>query len=227
MNQRQKEEQNEQRVREILERFGEDMSATWMLQSQRVIYHQAVERIAIKAGVVFEEPTVLRAERDEAVILVRGRLDDRWDYDIGEALMNVNYRVSGKQAGYVWAMALKRGRDRLILKLIALHGLVYSEEEADDFKASAPPVNDRAAVMQEALDTNRTVEGEDGEVSPINAMKRMIDEKTSVDALFAFMVQPQTKAAMADWSDKDYRDVKDYATKRLVALGWKPNKAPR
>jgi hypothetical protein len=135
--------------------------------------------------------------------------------------------VSGKMAAYPFAMAEKRAKDRVILKLIALHGLVYSEEEADDFKASAPPANDRAAVMQEALDTNQSVEGEDGEVSPFNAMKRMIDEKSSVDALFAFMVKPETKAAMADWSDKDYRDVKDYATKRLVALGWKPNKAPR
>src|SRR4051794_18231803 len=123
MNQGQK---NEERVRDILERFGEDMSATWMVQGTRVILHQAVERIAAKAGILFEEPTVLRAERDEAVILVRGRMGDRWDYDVGEALVNVNYRVSGKQAAYVWAMALKRGRDRLVLKLIGVHGLVYS-----------------------------------------------------------------------------------------------------
>jgi hypothetical protein len=227
MNQRQKEEQNEQRVREILERFGEDMSATWMVQSQRVIYHQALERIAVKSGVEWERPEFLISQPDCAVIVAAGKLGDRREWSVGEAHIGVNYRVSGKMAAYPFAMAEKRAKDRVILKLIALHGLVYSEEEADDFKASAPPANDRAAVMQEALDTNQSVEGEDGEVSPFNAMKRMIDEKSSVDALFAFMVQPQTKAAMADWSDKDYRDVKDYATKRLVALGWKPNKAPR
>ncbi|MFL6710840.1 MAG: hypothetical protein ACJ8HI_21775 [Massilia sp.] len=237
MNQRQKEEQNEQRVREILERFGEDMSATWMVQSQRVIYHQALERIAVKAGITWEQPTFLISQPDCAVIVATGRIPsgtntnphmfERVEWSVGEAHIGVNYRVSGKMAAYPFAMAEKRAKDRVILKLIALHGLVYSEEEADDFKASAPPANDRAAVMQEALDTNQSVEGEDGEVSPFNAMKRMIDEKSSVDALFAFMVKPETKAAMADWSDKDYRDVKDYATKRLVALGWKPNKAPR
>jgi hypothetical protein len=108
-----------------------------------------------------------------------------------------------------------------------LHGLVYSEDDSDEFKASAPPLNERDAVMQQAVETNETVEGEDGEVSPINAMRRMIDQKTSVEALFAFMVKPETKAAMAGWSNKDYRDVKDYATKRLVDMGWKPNKAPR
>ena len=42
----------------------------------------------------------------------------------------MNYRVSGKQAAYVYAMAEKRAKDRVILKLIELHGLVYSEEES-------------------------------------------------------------------------------------------------
>jgi hypothetical protein len=130
-------------------------------------------------------------------------------------------------AAYPFAMAEKRAKDRVILKLIALHGLVYSEDDSDEFKASAPPLNERDAVMQQAVETNETVEGEDGEVSPISAMRRMIDQKTSVEALFAFMVKPETKAAMAGWSNKDYRDVKDYATKRLVDMGWKSNKAPR
>jgi hypothetical protein len=80
----------------------------------------------------------LRAERDEAVVLVTGRLGDRVEWSIGEALVNVNYRVSGKQAAYVYAMAEKRAKDRVILKLIELHGLVYSEEEADEFKEGRP-----------------------------------------------------------------------------------------
>jgi hypothetical protein len=252
-------QKNEERVRDILERFGEDMSATWMVQSTRVIYHQAVERIAAKAGILFEEPTVLRAERDEAVILVRGRLGDRWDYDVGEALVNVNYRVSGKQAAYVWAMALKRGRDRLVLKLIGVHGLIYSEDEADSFKESAPPANNieevmqeavswptrvrpvpvafanrvadsipaRDAVMQEAVKKNVTVSGEDGEVSPFSAMRRMIDQKMTVTALSEFMLKPETSAAIAAWSEEERSRVREYARNRLLALGWKSNAGTR
>lgn len=215
------------RVREILERFDEDMSATWLVQGQRVIYHQALERIAIKAGVVWTEPLWIITNPDHAVVMATGRHGDRYEWSVGEAHIGVNYRVSGKMAAYPFAMAEKRAKDRVILKLIALHGLVYSEDDSDEFKASAPPLNERDAVMQQAVETNETVEGEDGEVSPINAMRRMIDQKTSVEALFAFMVKPETKAAMAGWSNKDYRDVKDYATKRLVDMGWKPNKAPR
>jgi hypothetical protein len=215
------------RVREILERFDEDMSATWLVQGQRVIYHQALERIAIKAGVVWTEPLWIITNPDHAVVMATGRHGDRYEWSVGEAHIGVNYRVSGKMAAYPFAMAEKRAKDRVILKLIALHGLVYSEDDSDEFKASAPALNERDAVMQQAVETNETVEGEDGEVSPISAMRRMIDQKTSVEALFAFMVKPETKAAMAGWSNKDYRDVKDYATKRLVDMGWKSNKAPR
>jgi hypothetical protein len=35
-------------------------------------------------------------------------------------------------------MAEKRAKDRVILKLVGLHGYVYSEDEADDFKNAKP-----------------------------------------------------------------------------------------
>ena len=37
---------------------------------------------------------------------------------------------------YPFAMAEKRAKDRVILKLAGLHGYVYSEDEAEDFKES-------------------------------------------------------------------------------------------
>jgi cytochrome c2 len=64
---------------------------------------------------------------------VTGAIGDKSEWSIGEACINVNYKVSGKQAAYVYAMAEKRAKDRVILKLAGLHG-VYSEDEADDFK---------------------------------------------------------------------------------------------
>jgi hypothetical protein len=126
------------RISEILTRYGEnprdDKGVIWDCHGTWVVYHRALERVAAKAGVSFSKPDVLRSERDEAVILCSGKLGDREDWEIGEALIGVNYKVSGKQAAYVYAMALKRARDRLILKLIGLHGLLYSEEESDDFR---------------------------------------------------------------------------------------------
>lgn len=137
------------KIREVLERYGESYDTrkggtVWEVQGTPVISHKCLERVAVKAGVAFEMPTILRSERDEAVILVAGTLGERREWSIGEALVNVNYRVSGKQAAYVFAMAEKRVKDRVILKLVELHGLAYSEDEADDFKQpqaalAAPP----------------------------------------------------------------------------------------
>ncbi len=133
------------KIAEVLAKFGEPMAGNvWRVQGQPVIYHKALERIAAQAQIQFEPPSIVRAERDEAVILVTGRMGERVEWSIGEALIGVNYRISGKQAAYVYAMAEKRAKDRVILKLIELHGLVYSEEEADEFKQGRPGGNDAA-----------------------------------------------------------------------------------
>src|SRR3954467_5347343 len=134
------------KISEVLPRCGEPMAGSvWRVQGTAVIYHKTLERIAAQAKVVFDEPKIIRAERDEAVIQVTGRMGERVEWSIGEALIGVNYRVSGKQAAYVYAMAEKRAKDRVILKLIELHGLVYSEEEADEFKQSRPGQHDAQA----------------------------------------------------------------------------------
>jgi hypothetical protein len=124
------------RIREVLAEFGEtfNQDTVWRVQGTPVISHKALERIAARAGIKFDMPTIVRAERDEAVLLVAGSRNDQREWSIGECLVNVNYRVSGKQAAYVYAMAEKRAKDRVILKLVQLHGLAYSEEEADEFK---------------------------------------------------------------------------------------------
>src|SRR5919106_6148912 len=148
----------DKKISEVLPKFGEPMAGNiWRVQGTAVIYHKTLERIAAQANVVFDEPKIIRAERDEAVIQVTGRMGDRVEWSIGEALIGVNYRVSGKQAAYVYAMAEKRAKDRVILKLIELHGLVYSEEEADEFRRGAPadepagdPTNARPADRETA-----------------------------------------------------------------------------
>lgn len=122
-------------IAELFKKFGATISNddVWQVQQATVIKHKALERLAASAGVIWDAPTVLRCERDEAVILVTGKLDVRSEWSIGEALINANYRVTGKQAPYVYAMAEKRAKDRVIIKLCGLHGL-YSEDEADEFK---------------------------------------------------------------------------------------------
>lgn len=125
-------------IKNLFDTFGAplDRDDVWSVQSATVIKHKALERLAASAKIQFGPPQILRAERDESVILVTGQLGDRSEWSIGEALVNTNYRVTGKMAAYVYAMAEKRAKDRVILKLAGLHGL-YSEDEADEFKESS------------------------------------------------------------------------------------------
>jgi hypothetical protein len=131
---------NAKEIRELFQRHGLEVSRSdiWEVQGNPVIHHKAVERLGVMIGIEWHQPQILRAEKDEAVMIVTGKVGERLEWSVGEAAIGQNYRVSGKQAAYVFCMAEKRGRDRVILKLAGLHG-AYSEEEADDFKQGPKP----------------------------------------------------------------------------------------
>lgn len=119
------------RIEAIRKEYGLDKDDFWQIpqNKQWVAKHAALEVVATKAGVQFSMPTIIEADTDKgiAVLAVSGTLGNRSDWSTGEA--------SSKNCknAYPWAMAEKRAKDRLVLKLVGIHGLVYSEEEADDF----------------------------------------------------------------------------------------------
>jgi hypothetical protein len=210
---------SDQKISEVLAKFGEPMAGNvWRVQGTAVIYHKALERIAAHAGIQFDSPTIVRAERDEAVILVTGRMGERMEWSIGEALIGTNYRVSGKQAAYVYAMAEKRAKDRVILKLIELHGLVYSEEEADEFKQSrmSPAEADTAETVVEVSANPSSIEAE---------LKRKITKAKSINAVTDLMLHADTQRALNDLPEGIRDDVRDFAKARLIELGWPTKKA--
>ena len=116
---------------EILTKYGEKAEdALWDCHGVWVAYHKAIERIAAKAGVVFDMPQIIEAnsEKKTVAIAVNGKMGEKSEWSFGEAA------PSNNKNSYPYAMAEKRAKDRVVLKLIGLHGLVYSEEESDDFK---------------------------------------------------------------------------------------------
>jgi hypothetical protein len=119
-----------------------DRDSIWEVQGTPVVKHKDVERLGAAIGIKWTKPEILRAERDEAVILVMGEANGKTEWSIGEALISIegkpggNYKIKGKMAAYPYAMAEKRAKDRVILKIADLHGDAYSSEEADDFKES-------------------------------------------------------------------------------------------
>ncbi len=106
----------------------------WDCHGQWIAYHRTVERIAAKAGIEYDRPAIIESNSASgvAVICVFGKLGAKSEWSFGEASPKNNKNA------YPYAMAEKRAKDRVVLKLVGLHGLVYSEEEADDFQAARP-----------------------------------------------------------------------------------------
>ncbi|MEH3146680.1 MAG: trna delta -isopentenylpyrophosphate transferase [Methylobacterium frigidaeris] len=229
----------DKQIADILATYGEPLAGNvWRVQGTAVIYHKALERIAAQARVRFDAPVIVRAERDEAVILVTGHMPgpggDRTEWSIGEAMVGVNYRVSGKQAAYVFAMAEKRAKDRVILKLIGLHGLLYSEDEADEFRTSRPDPTGREAVSREPVakavpeqdngtadaPADEVVPAADGGASAEADLKARIDKAKTINAVTDLMLDTDTQRLLAGMPAGLRDEVREHAKARLVTLGW-------
>ena len=118
-------------IAEILGRFDlEPKDALWDCHGTLVIYHKYCELIAAKAGITFDAPQVIEARSADKIVAICavGRMGDRTEWSFGEAAPGNNKNA------YPYAMAEKRAKDRVILKLVGLAGHIYSEDEADDFK---------------------------------------------------------------------------------------------
>lgn len=214
-----------------------DRDDIWKVQTATVVKHKALERLAAKLNIKYDQPQILRAERDEAVILVTGKLGDRTEWSIGEAAINGgdglpgNYKVSGRQAAYPYAMAEKRAKDRVILKLAGLHG-VYSEEEADDFKdnskkeevKSTKPATKKAEKAQEGKAEEDPANFDDV-VAMEETIKMRIDKADSVKGVTDFMLSTETQDALNTLPQKSKDEMRDYAKARMVALGWPGKKS--
>jgi hypothetical protein len=144
-------------ITDTLKQFGFDRSAMWDCHGVWVVYHRVLEQIAAKAGVRFDPPMVVEANGKDkiAAICVTGTYGDKTEWSIGEAAPNNNKNA------YPWAMAEKRAKDRVILKLIGLHGLAYSEDEADDFKQRVEEEADHRtpeAILNDFMDRAKNLE---------------------------------------------------------------------
>jgi hypothetical protein len=131
-------------LQEFMAKHKVDHDEIWEIKSGRgawAIKHSALERIAAEAGIVFEIPHF--AEKDgmqkNVAMLVVGKMGERTEWSIGEA-SPLNYKTTANMPAYPYAMAEKRAKDRVILKLLNTHGAIYSEDEADDFKRQNPHV---------------------------------------------------------------------------------------
>lgn len=115
------------RIKALVQKYEISSDEIWKLPGGRshAIKHSAVERIAAREGIVFSEPQVVDFDTKggTVVLLGKAKLGDREIWTFGEA------SPANNKNAFCWAMAEKRLVDRLTLKLIEAHGLLYSDEE--------------------------------------------------------------------------------------------------
>ena len=122
-------------IKQLIDKHGLDREAVWDCHGTPVLLHRACEEIAAKLDIRFEEPKIIHCDavKKECVLLLKGSImreeEEIAEWSFGEAM---GYNLKNN---YPFAMAEKRAKDRVILKLAGLHG-VYSEEEADVFTES-------------------------------------------------------------------------------------------
>jgi hypothetical protein len=119
-------------IAEFMKSYKVGTDEIWAVPGGRAyaVKHAALERIAYEHNINFGLPQILEANGADGVVamLVTATMGDFSTWSIGEAAPKNNKNA------YAWAMAEKRAKDRCILKLLNIHGTLYSEDEADDFK---------------------------------------------------------------------------------------------
>ena len=176
----------------------------WDSHGSWVLKHSACERLAANQGVTFDEPNVVHSdpEKGSVIIMLKGYLGNKSEWTFGEATPK-NCKNS-----YPYAMAEKRAKDRIILKLIGCHGEVYSEAESDEFEDDTK-AHDKAEKKKEQEKVDTSVYGKIGK-------RRANQEIKKLQTLYAsFISKDKTKSAEAL---KNAQEINKWADKHNLAI---------
>jgi hypothetical protein len=186
----------DKQIAELLAKFGEDFqSNTWIVPGgkSRAIYHKTIERIAAQSKIRFDRPEVISADPQNVVVVVTGHsLDGHTEWSFGEA------SPKNCKNAYPYSMAEKRGKDRVVLKLVGLHGFLYSEDELDDLK------EDRSAKVPEA-----PLPPERNDPAPAKAATPPPSQRTIANALMMSLKSARNSVDLQEWLCGNPKNIKD------------------
>lgn len=122
------------RVKKVLQEQGFDWKeCLWDCHGTWVMYHRYIEIAAAQNKVKYDLSEVETNSKDGIVVIkCVGSLKDNTVTTYGEASPKNNKNA------YPYAMAEKRAVDRAVLKLLGLHGFIYSEDEIEHTSKPAP-----------------------------------------------------------------------------------------
>lgn len=169
-------------IMDFMAQYGVDSDEIWQVHGTSwVVKHKALERIAAEVGVVWGVPTMIETKAADGIVAlcVFGKLGERSEWSIGEAAPKNNKNA------YPYAMAEKRAKDRVILKLLNTHGALYSEAEADEFtQRQNPHVTRPADILPSAeYDQNGEIIDNIPHGEPSGKKLRVTEQRPIFDAL--------------------------------------------
>jgi hypothetical protein len=111
-------------------------SSVWSLPQNKnvlIVKHKALEKISAHLGMWFDMPTIIESDTEKNVVslCVKGYIEDGKGKNSAWSIGEVSPKNTTNK--YPYAMAEKRAIDRVILKLLGVHGDFYSQSEADEF----------------------------------------------------------------------------------------------
>ena len=207
----------------------------WLLERNEkpiawIALHKFLEKVANKAGINFNMPTIINCADNEVAVCVEGEdKDGNKAWSIGEA------SPRNCKNDYRWAMAEKRAKDRVILKLLGIAGDMYSEEEADEFKEKKPERTEfeKDASKEKAQHTrimNKAGAAQDESlVKPVeqkkplaerivNAKKFLDEQTTETIAKVKRSTIDSMRALIAELKEKDFLSDADILEAKFNAL---------
>lgn len=179
-------------ITDFMERYGVASDEIWLVAGGKnyAIKHKALERIAADNGIQFEQPKIIEASGADKIVAmcVTGHMGERVEWSIGEAA------PANNKNAYPFAMAEKRAKDRVTLKLLNTHGTLYSEDEADDFKQ--PRENPHVTRPEDISDGKPN--GEIPRVEGVTARPKAKSRETYAE-LEAEMIRMETLPGLLAW----------------------------
>lgn len=105
--------------------------ALWDCHGTWVMYHRYIEQAGADNGIVYSYDEV---EKDSAngVVVIKCTAQLEKDKKKHQVISYGEASPKNTKNSYPYAMAEKRAYDRCVLKLLGLHGFVYSEDELPD-----------------------------------------------------------------------------------------------
>ena len=121
-------------------------SAVWSLPQNKnalIVKHKALEKISAHLGMWFDPPKIIESDTEKKIVslVVQGYIDDGKGKNTAWSIGEVSPQNTSNK--YVYAMAEKRAIDRVILKLLGVHGVFYSQAEIDEGEASNKGTSDK------------------------------------------------------------------------------------